>query len=351
MIETSFANVPKSSENIPSQISIDTSGRMMTSENQGRSAADPSNIMEVSDLEEITSATDEEPTQREMNDRRLAQAINYLEDEGGDDSPATFMDRVDRIDDALLLPLFQQGRNFNVNLWNRVQAMVSQAQLDFDEAAQGQLLEEDLSSMSNGESPVLERAEELPEYLTPSAAQALHRKDGRKEKPRPKDSVREPAEEKEEKVRREQKFQYGGPNEVERWYKDYPASLPFPETFQLEHWESLKIDYDLNQSVKQMKAEGKIVETNLSFDHPALKQYRNLSMYESGSRFKLPKVSESVQKRIDRIGTPERLKKTVEKTNETNNKLSKYGKYLYAPRVFLEKLTVGDQGKQYMGSQ
>ncbi|KAG9187723.1 hypothetical protein G6011_05594 [Alternaria panax] len=320
----------------------------MTSKNQGRDAVDSPELIDISAFEDITSPNEQEPTQKELNDRRLAQAIDYLAKEGGDDSPATFMDRIDRIDNSLLLPLSQRGRNFDIKLFNRVLAMVSQAQLDFEEAAQGDSEEEDLLLMSNRESSMAKGVEELPEYFTPSAAEAVNRKCDGLDKPcsklrRPMHAVRKPAAAEEQDVRRENRFRYGGrDNEAESWYKNYPASLPFPETFQLAHWESLKIDYDLLESIKQMKAEGKIVETNLPFDNPALEQFKTLPSFESGSRFKLPKASAIAETEIIRLGTQKNFAKVVEDLNRSNGKVQD-GEFQYTPRVFLENLTVGTQ--------
>ncbi|CAG5178069.1 uncharacterized protein ALTATR162_LOCUS8519 [Alternaria atra] len=320
----------------------------MTSRNQGRGAADSPDLIDILALEEITSTSEDKPTPRETNDHRLAQAINYLDEEGGHDSPATFMDQVDRIDNSLLLPLSQQGLNFDIDLFNRVRNMVRQTQLDFDEAAQGSLSEENSSSTLNRESSIPESAEELPGCCTPSAAEALYRNGEGPDAPRfkPHKSIpatKNPAAEKEEGIHSEHMLEYGGPNDkVERWYKNYPTSIPFPETFQLARWESLKIDYDLSESVKPMKAEGKVVETNVPFDHPTLEQYKSLSPYVSGSRFKLPKPSAAVQKEINRLGTPRRLAEVVETPKRTNNGV-KDGKFQYTPRAFLETLTAGDQ--------
>lgn len=333
----------------------------MTSRNQGRGAADSPELIDILALEEITSTSEDKPTPRETNDHRLAQAINYLDEEGGHDSPATFMDRVDRIDNSLLLPLSQQELNFDIDLFNRVRNMVRQTQLDFDEAAQGSLseensLQEDSSSTLNRESSIPESAEELPGCYTPSAAEALYRNGEGPDAPRFKPhrsipATKNPAAEKEEDIRSEHMFEYGPPNnKVECWYKNYPASLPFPETFQLARWESLKIDYDLSESVKPMKAEGKVVETNVPFDHPTLEQDKSLSPYESGSRFKLPKPGAAVRKKIDLLGTPRRLAEVVETPKRTNDGV-KDGKFQYTPRAFLETLTVGDQGKQCILSQ
>ncbi|CAN9132743.1 unnamed protein product [Alternaria alternata] len=184
----------------------------MTFKNQDRGAADSPGFIDIADLQEIISTSKEEPTQRET--RRS--------------------------------PTSSGGRNFDIKLFNRVLDMVSEAQLDFDKAAQEDSSEEDSPSMSNGELPMPESAEESREYYTPSAAEALYRKGDSLDEPHfkphmPVPATKGPAAERGEDVPSERVFKYGGPdNEVESWYKDYPASLPFAETFQLAHWENLQ---------------------------------------------------------------------------------------------------------------
>ncbi|KAH6877716.1 hypothetical protein BKA58DRAFT_81167 [Alternaria rosae] len=288
------------------------------------------------DLEDIPLVSEEEPTQRKVNDRQLAQAIRYLTEEGGDDTPATFMDRVGRIDKDLLQQLLQQERNFDDQLYQRAQAMIRQAWLDLEEAAR-----ESSSSSIGGDSPMSRIIEEVPESYTPSAVQALYRRGDTPDEPQAMPRKQVPAFGTE--VRREQRFKYGGPNnEAESWHKNYPASLPFPETFQMAHRESLKIDFDLSESGKKLKAEGKIVETNIPFDRPELEQYKNLLVYESGSRFKLPVPSAAVQEKINELGTRGSLEEVVQELNQNDDRV-RAGNYEYTPRVFLDKFSVGTQ--------
>jgi len=297
-------------------------------------------LMDISAFENVPSVSEEEPTQREINDTQLAQAIHYLTEEGGDDTGTTYMDRIERIDEDLLQRLPQQERNFDDQLYQRAQAMIRQARLEFEEEA----TREDSSSSLGGDSPTLMITEEVPDSYTPSAAQALYRRGDTPDEPQAMPRKQMPAAE--TKVRREERFKYGGPNnEPEKWHKKYPASLPFPETFQMAHWESLKIDFDLSESGKKMKAEGKIVETNIPFDRPELEQYKNLPVFESGSRFKLPIPSAEVQEGISKLGTPRSLEEGVEKLNQNDDKV-RAGNYKYTPRVFLDKFSAGTQGEQ-----
>ena len=339
----------------------------MASRKYGRPAAHSPELVDLSDSEELLSEglisiSEEEPTQRELNDHRLIQAINYLSEEGGDDSPATFIDRVDRIDEALIQQLPQQGRDFDTKLYRRARAMVRDVQRDFEEVAH-----QASASMLETE----ESEEDLPQYYMPSAAQALHRveenlfddvdimidesvseyedsmKGAQPIEPLAKDPAIRPLtrQGKEKDVDRTRRFKYGGPeNEYENWHKDFPATLPFPEAIQMAHWESIKINYNLSESGEQDKASGKVVETNIPFNIAALQQYKKLPLYDSGSRFKLPTPSEEVQKQIERLGTPQKLRAVVEKFNVGDRKaeLAKD----YAPRMFLQQLEVGNnQGK------
>ncbi|KAI4713443.1 hypothetical protein J4E89_002423 [Alternaria sp. Ai002NY15] len=296
--------------------------------------------MDISAFENVPPVSEEEPTQREINDRRLAQAIRYLDNEGGDDTDSTYMNHVGRIDEDLLQRLPPQERNFDDQLYERAQAMIRQARLEYEE----EVAREDSSSSLGGDSPTSMIIEEASESDTPSATQALYRRGDTPDEPQAMPPKQVPAAE--TKVRREERFKYGGPNnEPEKWHKNYPASLPFPETFQMAHWESLKIDFDLSESGRKMKAEGKIVETNIPFDRPELEQYKNLPVYESGSRFKLPIASAEVQEEISKLGTPGSLEEVVEEMNQNDDKV-RAGNYKYAPRVFLHKFSAGTQGEQ-----
>ncbi|KAI4620516.1 uncharacterized protein J4E87_007204 [Alternaria ethzedia] len=294
-------------------------------------------LMDISAFENVPSVSEEELTQREINDRRLAQAIRYLDNEGDDDTDSTYMNHVERIDEDLLQRLPPQERNFDDQLYERAQAMIRQARLEYEE----EVAREDSSSSLSGDSPRSMMIEDVPDSYTPSAAQALYRRGDTPDEPHAMPRKQVPAAE--TKVRREERFKYGGPNnEPEKWHKNYPASLPFPETFQMAHWESLKIDFDLSESGKKMKAEGKIVETNIPFDRPELEQYKNLPVYESGSRFKLPIPSAEVQEEISKLGTPGSLEEVVEELNRNDDKV-RAGNYKYAPRVFLDKFSAGTQ--------
>ena len=278
-------------------------------------------LIELSDSDELDSVSEGEPTQQNANDLRLAQAVNYLQQEGGDDSPATFINRVNRIDDALLQLLPQQGRNYDQELYREVHGMVRNIQREYRIAAEVD------STPIESEEEALYREEESPTPLPrPTPRPALPKTKAL--------ASRRPGEE--EDVEREREFKYGGPhNELEYWHKDFPASLPFPETLLMAHWESLKIDYDLARSNQDT-----IVETIVPFDHAHLKPYFELSPYESGSRFKLPQVNFDTQRSIQKYGIPAQARKIIENFNagqDRKDDSEKKGKD-YAPRVFLDKV-------------
>jgi hypothetical protein len=300
------------------------------------------NLVEISDSEEastdILSINDDGPAEKEANNRKLTQAIDYLQQEGGDDSPSTFIDRVNRINETLLNQLPRQGQTFDQKLYRRVRVMVMDVERDYRDAAEG-------------ESSFLESSDVSPQYgISAAANEALYRDSSSSPSPTPIPATARTQSSKalasrrpgsDDNVQRERRFKYGGPgNEPENWHKDFPAILPFPETHMMAHWESMKIDYDLARAKGEKNA-----KTDVPLEHGELQPYLNLSQYESGSRFKLPAVSTETQESINKYGGVHILKNDVNKWNEsdTSEKNNKY-----APRVFLEKFEVGHQCMFYL---
>jgi hypothetical protein len=288
-------------------------------------------LIDISDAEEIYSLSDNDIAQKEANDRRLAQAVSYLQQEGGKDSPATFMERVNRIDETLLNSLPHQGLMFDPKLYRHVRALVIGVRRDFEIAAQEESYDtesdDDLAPVDSSmalDEEVLYRAESPSPTPTPSPTRRVSKAL----------ASRRPGAE--DNVQRERKFKYGGDSEIENWYKDYPASLPFPETHMMAHWESLKIDFDLDRSKDAATA-----ETIVPLDVPQIKQYFELSHYESGSRFKLPAVSIDDQIAVNRLGTKIHLEKVVDRFYEITQ--TDGGKKDHVPRLFLEKFNVDTQ--------
>lgn len=306
----------------------------------GPLADDLSDLSSPSSPTQTASMSDsEEPSSKEIN-RRLAQALDYLDEQGGDDSPTIYMERVNRIDKYLLQQLPQQGIKFENALYQHLRDAVRQEVEAYDAAKQSAR-----TVVENEESLLESRSDLSPGQQShchsESVTHALHRED---------EQIHDPVtgplrkdEKTQETVQTKRTFRYGGPSsDAEVWHRKFPAILPFPETHQLAHWESLKIDFDLDESVKKQKAEGSVVETNVSFDHPALDQYKSLGLYESGSRFKLPTPKKEIEEEIRRLCTVDQIAKAVEEFNTGEGK-DESGKK-YAPRIFLHKLSVQQKG-------
>lgn len=306
-----------------------------------------SQIVELSDSDDY-SVSDDAPTQRDLNNRRLAQAINYINEEGGDDSGTTFMDRVGRINDTLLQQLPQQGRGaYDPELYQTVRAMVQDVQRDYENSRRRQstpmYMDDDSQQYATPsfDEEALYRGDSdteiLPSSPTPAAGPSVPPKPvtGPPAMPSPRPlGMRNQFSD--DNVERQRTYKYGGPdNEVEKWHRSYPPSLPFPETIKMAHWESLKIDYDLSRP-----KEDTVVETDVPFNHPQLLQYKNLPQYESGSRFKLPAVNEYSQEKVDEAGDIQASINAFNKSDQAEGV-----KKDYAPRVALEKFKLGSQCK------
>jgi hypothetical protein len=302
-----------------------------------KSAAD---LIDLSDVDGFYSVSDDEPEQLGPYNHQLGQALNYLQQEGGDDSPPTFMDRINRINETLLIQSPQQGHTFDPTLYKQVRAMVLKYKRDFNDAV-------------NGSSPQIEDDEEWSDASAPTTSrEALYRADTESPTPTPthspviasrtaktEASARKLLAPINDNVQRVRIFKYGGPrNEAEEWCKEAPPTFPFGETFLMAHWESLKIDYDLAKAAK----DGGVAETDVPMDHVQLQPYFKLSQYESGSRFRLPLVSNKIQDTVSRYGTADRLSEVVSDLCELDQ--SGGGPKHYAPRVVLENFQVGHQG-------
>lgn len=139
-------------------------------------------------------------------------------------------------------------------------------------------------------------------------------------------------------------FRYGGPsNEAEEYHRDFPASLPFGETFYMQEWESLKINYDLRESAR--KKGSKNDDTTTRTDVPYglavenVDRRRDRGLCDSGSRFRIPYDS-STQSSVD-ADRKLNLKDAINLFNKGGDQ--DQVKKDYAPRVFLEKLSAVGQ--------
>ncbi|KAL6712457.1 hypothetical protein ACN47E_000334 [Coniothyrium glycines] len=287
-----------------------------------RSDAYESDQMDLSDSDSSVFSNEE----WHFNNRRLTQAINYMSAEGGKDRPELFMERVNRLEEIFVQQLPKDNTNFNPKLYRRVRAMIRAVQREYEDAMGH-------SSLLNNEEDHTADEEDIPDLTTTAAVQVLHEKDSPVQhsatataQPRRKAPS--------SNIERQRTWKYDVQrNEPEIWMDKFPCILPFPETFQMAMWESLKIDYDLSEEGKRLKANG-VVETNIPFDHPALARFKNLPPYESGSRFTLPEHRTEYERDVAMFASPQ---DTLKYVNEFNaGEWTKAQNKDQAPRINLE---------------
>jgi hypothetical protein len=276
-----------------------------------------------------STSEDDGLASREFNDSRLRRAISYLADEGGDDDPATYVDRVQQLNDQILKLYRDEGYTYDAHLYRRLRSMVHEIQNDFQQVA----MEE--SSVDFEDSDM---------DLDPIVPAALYRDQSTDEEyvpPTPKKSatpaakagsskqVRKPAPEV-----REVKYVYGGPNNLaERWHKEFPSILPFGENPFMQEWESEKINYDLAAWEKnRAKDVNPYVETNVPYE--SVPETYLTDKRESGSRFKLPKVGPAIANKIVEFRKHMNWAKTVDEFNRGGVAKD------FVPRIFLKQVSV-----------
>ncbi|KAF2643194.1 hypothetical protein P280DRAFT_245947 [Massarina eburnea CBS 473.64] len=259
----------------------------------------------VPEFYEYSPSEDEISTSREANNARLRKAISYLADEGGDDDPSLYLDRVQQIDDYLK-QYRSQGFAYDTKLYRNARAMIREIQRDV------QLVAEEESSVDFGESDAsvevipteaLYREEDDEDEMFSGVPGTPHQK--QQHMPTPPDTssrkVKSARTSQHTKSRRpttpsqvdilEKVHLYGGPgNPKELWHRDFPAILPFGENLFMQEWESQKIHYDLTQSAKKKLGDkDAVVTTNVPYNFVSDKFLPR--QFESGSRFKLPPLA------------------------------------------------------------
>jgi hypothetical protein len=271
----------------------------------------------MSDSDESHSSSEDEMMNREQVDRLLRQAHHYVITEGGDDSPHVYMERIQRIDQDMLQEIAEQGYDCDAKLYRRVRQKVDHVQREFEDTVDAPF--------------IVEPYDELPEHYSAAAKEALCRGESEDES----HTLQRIA-----KKETERNYLYGGSgNEPEFWHKKYPASLPFPETIRMADWESLRIHYDLaTTSIHNKKEPTRSQE--MSYHNLFMTPPDSLTRYESGSRFKLPAVDPEGAAKVSELGTVEKLRKLVQVYNNGDNSKNENGEYKYAPRVFLERLSI-----------
>ena len=283
------------------------------------------------DIEDSYSS-DEEMPDREETDQLLRQAHHYVITEGGKDSPSKFMERIQRINEDLVQEISAHGYNCDPKLYRRVKHKIDHVLREFEDA-----VDADSSLYDYSDSP---------EYYATAAKKGLYRVDSSPitpEAPSSRRTARIGGKDDVERV-----HLYGGPdNHPESWYKKAAASLPFPETIRMADWESLRIHWDLAATGNMEKTEP-VTGNGVSFQDPRLTHHYKLSQFESGSQFRLPTPDSADTKRVKAVASTYRLKEAVKTFNESDeSKLpGKDGEdrdYQWAPRVFLDRLDVGQQ--------
>ncbi|PSN63139.1 hypothetical protein BS50DRAFT_104940 [Corynespora cassiicola Philippines] len=301
------------------------------------------------------SATDSPiPLTRAANDRRLHQAINYLHAEGGSDPAPLFVDRVQKIDDAIIHEYPELGLDYNPRLYARLQSMVDEVQDDFQ-----RIREEVMSEQYSTDEGEDEDEDESVDYDVPVPEEVLYRNLSVGSMPAvTRNTLRDKGKGRAQEARepdvplaevRKRQWIYGGPhNEVEEWFKELPPSLPFGETLYMQEWESMKIDYDLRESAqKASNGDYTAVKTNVPYGAPeASSRFQQRDFFDSGSRFKLPHASPIDRARFGFQVSP--LEALVKDFNEGSYAHARQKDY--APRVFLTKIDVNSPQNQTMAA-
>ncbi|KAF3045433.1 hypothetical protein E8E12_003451 [Didymella heteroderae] len=284
--------------------------------------------LSLSDTENSFSS-DEEMPDREETDQLLRQAHHYVITEGGEDSPSTYMERIQRINEDLVQEISAHGYNCDHKLFRRVEQKIGHVLREFEDAVVANSSLYDYS--------------DSPEYYAAAAEEGLYRMDSSPVMPEAPSARRTAKIGGKDDV--ERTYLYGSPgNPPESWYKKAPVSLPFPETIRMADWESLRIHWDL-ATTGNMEKTVPVTGNAVSFDDPRLKHHNNLHQYESGSRFKLPTPSSADMKKVKEFGSASELRGAMKALNEGDDskRAGEDGDYKYAPRVSLERVDMGQQ--------
>lgn len=223
---------------------------------------------------------------KEANDRRLRQAIIYLANHGDPDPYTEYRDRVDNINKFILGQYDTEGYSFDHKLYRRLRRMVKDQLREFRRA------DEEEAELFNGKGDDVEEIN-APYRTNPREPSTASSSDYKLP-----DAI----------IRGTQRL-YGGPrNEVEKWHKDFPPSLPFAGTFHMQEQERMKSNHDSKDN--------------------GIK-----NVHDSGSCFKLP---HSQVKDMDKLFDVCQLQDAIDEFNIGNGRreLNKD----YVPRIFLERI-------------
>lgn len=279
--------------------------------------------LSMSDSENAYSSDEEEMLlTREELDRWLGNALRYIIVEGGTHSRTKYKQHIHEINQNLQ-EISRYGDDCDRKLYRSLKQRIDHVLREFEDMGVDSSVEDDEVSDSDvvGEEPL----DFSP--VTPTATSAL----GTLER-----NVKEKGDD-------ERTYLYGGPkNHPEIWWRGAPASLPFPETIRMAHWESLRVDWDMAATGDTKNSEP-VTSNGVSFLDPRLTHHDSLPRFETGSRFKLPAVNSTDMAKVADYATVDRLRKVVDIFNRHNDAKSDSGDFEYAPRVALDRLEVGSQ--------
>ncbi|KAJ8113507.1 hypothetical protein OPT61_g4366 [Boeremia exigua] len=277
--------------------------------------------LSLSDSDDCYSSEDGEMPDREEMDRLLRQAHHYVITEGGRDSPSTYMERIQRINQSLIQEISMHSYDCDPKLYRRVKQKIDHVLREFEDAM-------DVD-------PSIYDCEQIPEVYTAAAEKVLYRRDSGPLTPN------SPKRSSEDDVQRT--YVYGAPdNYPEIWYKGAAASLPFPETIRMADWESLRVHWDL-ATTGDTGSKNPVPLKGVSFNDPRLEHHDHLGQYESGSKFRLPVNDATDTAVVNSFCTVAKLHKAVDAFSQHDDSRNVDGQYKYAPRVFLERFEVGQQ--------
>ncbi|KAF1933991.1 uncharacterized protein M421DRAFT_415044 [Didymella exigua CBS 183.55] len=279
-----------------------------------------------SDTEDLYSSEEEMPD-RDETDQLLRQAHHYVITEGGKDSPTTYMERIYRINEDLVQEITTHSYDCDPKLFRRVKQKIDHVLREFEDAVDADSSLYDCSDSS--------------EYYATAAEEGLYRMDFSPVTPEGPSARRTAKTGSMDDV--EKTYLYGGlGNHPESWYKKVAASLPFPETIRMADWESLRIHWDLANTGDAETTES-VTGNAVSCNESRLTHHNNLDQYESGSRFKLPTPSSVIMQKVKEFGTANELRRAVHVFYRGDDSKRKNEDYKYVPRVFLDKLEVGQR--------
>lgn len=266
--------------------------------------------------------------EREQTNYLLRQAHHYVITEGDNDTPATYIDCIQRIDRALLQEIVEQGYDCDPKLYRRVRQKVDHVQREFEDAVDADFSLYDYGELSGcysaltGES--LSRMDVSP--ATPGFPSAR------------------PGTRLNAKNEAEGTYSYGGPtSQPAHWRKSCSSSLPSPEIVCMTDWKSLWTHYDPATGNQDDKDPATSIGVGLK-SHRITHQSR-LAQYDSGSRFELSTVNRSDVVNNNKMSTVNKLHEAFDVFNQGESFEKINGQYKHASHG-LERLHVDHQNRK-----